>query len=112
MEKILYYGMTGEKSCFMHVLMNALDLNNSGVEVKIIFEGASVKLVPVFEKESNPLYKKAKELGLIVGVCKACSVQLGVYDEIKDLNLTFLTDMNGHAGQKEYIFNDYKVISM
>ena len=47
MKKILFYAMTGEKMCFQHVLMNALDLHNSGYEVKIIFEGASVKLPSV-----------------------------------------------------------------
>ena len=44
MKEILFYAMTGEKMCFQHVLMNALDLHKDGFEVKIIFEGASVKL--------------------------------------------------------------------
>ena len=39
MDKILFYGMTGEKMCFQHILLNALDLFSSGTEVKIIFEG-------------------------------------------------------------------------
>jgi hypothetical protein len=34
MKKILFYAMTGEKMCFQHVLMNALDQHNSGHEVK------------------------------------------------------------------------------
>jgi hypothetical protein len=44
MKKVLFYAMTGEKSCFQHVLMNAIDLAADGMDVKIIFEGASVKL--------------------------------------------------------------------
>ncbi|NMD37648.1 MAG: hypothetical protein GYA87_03080, partial [Christensenellaceae bacterium] len=68
MKKILFYGMTGEKMCFQHIIMNAIDLHNAGNEVKIIFEGASVKLVDVFENEKNPLYNRAKSLGLIAGV--------------------------------------------
>jgi hypothetical protein len=32
MKKILFYALTGEKMCFQHVLMNALDLHNSGFE--------------------------------------------------------------------------------
>lgn len=35
MNKILYYGMTGEKMCFQHILLNALDLAEEGKEVKI-----------------------------------------------------------------------------
>lgn len=112
MEKILFYGMTGEKMCFQHILLNASDLNSSGIEVKIIFEGASVKLVPVFEKEGNLLYKKAKDLGIIAGVCLTCSKVLEVFEENKDSGLVMLDDMSGHAGMRSYITDGYKVISM
>ncbi len=112
MDKILFYGMTGEKMCFQHVLMNALDLHGEGKTVHIVFEGASVKLVPQFEKEENALYKKAKELGLIAGVCLACSKVLGVFDEVEKSGLSLLDDMNGHAGMKRFINSGYHVISM
>src|SRR5690554_2696141 len=112
MKKILFYGMTGEQMCFQHILMNALDLHSAGGEVKIIFEGASVKLVPQFEKENNPLYNKAKKAGLIVGICLACSKVLEVYEENLKTELPMLEDMNGHAGMKKYLDEDYEVISM
>ena len=112
MNKILYYGMTGEKMCFQHILLNALDLAAAGNEVKIIVEGASVKLVPVFEEENNPLYKKAKDLALIAGVCLACSKVMGVYEQNQSAGLAMLDDMNGHAGMKGYVHDGYHVISM
>ncbi len=112
MKKILFYGMTDQKMCFQHILMNALDLHASGKEVKIIFEGGSVKLISVFEEENNPLYKKVKDLGLIKGVCLACSKMLGVYEANLKSGLPMLDDMNGHAGMEEYIENGYEVISM
>jgi hypothetical protein len=112
MNKVLYYGMTGEKMCFQHILLNALDLAADGKEVKIIFEGASVKLVSVFEEENNPLYNKAKSLGLIAGVCLACSKVLGVYEQNKNAGLSMLDDMNGHAGMKSYINDGFSIVSM
>lgn len=112
MKKILFYGMTGEKMCFQHILLNALDLFAEGVEVKIIFEGASVKLVSVFEDEGNPLYKKAKKQDLIAGICLACSKVLGVYELNEKSGLKMLADMSGHAGIKDYIRDGYQVISM
>ena len=112
MKKVLFYGMTGEKMCFQHILFNALDLAASGAEVKIIFEGASVKLVPIFEDEENPLYLKAKENGLIAGICTACSKVLGIYDDVSNIGLPMLSDMSGHAGMKNYVNDGYKVISM
>lgn len=112
MKKILFYGMTGEKMCFQHILMNALDLNSRGQDVKIIFEGASVKLVSIFEEENNPLYKKAKEAGLIDGICLVCSKVLGVYETNLKSGLPMLNDMSGHAGMKKYVEDGYDVISM
>jgi hypothetical protein len=112
MEKILFYAMTGEKMCFQHVLLNALDLASVGHEVRIIFEGASVKLPPVFDGEGNPLYKKAKEAGLIAGVCLACSKVMGVYEQNAALGLEMLEDMSGHAGMKAYVEKGYRVIGM
>ncbi len=112
MAKYLFYGMTDAKMCFQHVFLNAIDLHNAGHEVKIIFEGASVKLVHVFKNEDNPLYIKAKELGLIAGVCKACSKVMHVYEHNVESGLHMLSDMNGHAGMKKYIEDGYSVVSI
>lgn len=111
MKKYLFYGMTGEKMCFQHILMNAVDLSEKGYEVKIIFEGASVKLVPVFEEEKTPIYVKAKEKGLIAGVCFACTKVINVYDEVVKSELELINDMMGHAGIARYA-DEYEVISM
>lgn len=112
MQKVLFYAMNGEKMCFQHVLLNATDLSLAGVEVKIIFEGSSVKLVSVLEQEKNPLYMKAKESGMIAGICFACSKALDVYEKNLETGLPMLNDMMGHAGIREYIQNGYQVISV
>lgn len=111
MKKILLYAMNGEKMCFLHLLMNALDLDEEGIEVALIFEGASVKLPPLLEEEQNKLYLKAKERGLIAGICFACSNMLGVLEENKKTGLPLLNDMMGHAGVKAYVLKGYDVIS-
>ncbi|NLJ72636.1 MAG: hypothetical protein GX333_06460 [Syntrophomonadaceae bacterium] len=112
MKKVLFYAMQGEKMCFLHTLLNALDLAEAGHEVKIIFEGMSVKLVSVLEEEANPLYKKAKEEGLIAGICKACSKVMEVYDKNQSYGLPMLEDLKGHAGMKKYIEEGFLVVSL
>ncbi len=112
MKKILYYGMSGEKMCFVHILLNAVQLSDAGHQVKIIFEGGSVKLLSIFEKENHPIYLKAKERGLIAGICLACSKVLGVYEENITYGLSMLDDMSGHAGMKSYLEEGYEVISI
>ena len=112
MKKILFYAMTGEQMCFQHVLMNGLDLNNAGFEVKIIFEGASGQLPSVLKEENNPLFNKALEAGLIAGICFACSKVLGVFEANLALGLPMLDDMYGHAGMKPYLLEGYEVVSI
>ena len=67
MNKILFYAMTGEKMCFQHILLNALDLADGGAEVQIIFEGASVKLPPVLAQEGNKHSSKPSNQALSPG---------------------------------------------
>ena len=110
MEKILFYVMEGEKMCFNHAMLNAEALLDADKEVKIILEGKSVKLPKILEEEKNPLYKKLLESGLIVGVCKACSKVLGVYEDNERLGLRFLDDMKGHAGMEKYVAEGYQVV--
>ena len=112
MEKVLFYGMTGEKMCFLHVLMNALQLSEHGRQVQVVFEGASVKLVGLFEEEKNPLYLKAKEKGVLAGVCLACSKVMGVLETNTASGLPLLDDMNGHAGMKPFLDQGYVVVSL
>lgn len=111
MGKYLFYVMRGKKMCFVHVLLNALDLAEAGNEVKIIFEGESVRLPKILEEEKFGLYLKAKERNLIAGVCYACSVQLDVLDFNQGLDYPLIKDMNGHAGMKRYVDEGYHVVT-
>ncbi len=110
MKKVLFYAMKEEKMCFVHVLLNALELHEAGYEAKIIFEGMSVKLPPALAAEANPLYQQALDKNIIVGVCRVCSKMMGVLEENEKLGLTLLDDMKGHAGMKAYLENGYEVI--
>ena len=112
MKRVLLYGMTGEKSCFMHVLLNAVQLHEGGAQVRVVFEGASVKLVKGLEDTQNPVYLKAKQAGLLAGICLACSKTMGVYEDNLASGLPMLSDMSGHAGIKPYLDEGYAVVSI
>ncbi|HHU13527.1 MAG TPA: hypothetical protein GXZ64_09930 [Clostridiaceae bacterium] len=106
---VLFYVMQGEMMCVQHVFLNALDLFAKGHAVSIIFEGQSVKLPPQIDGK-NALYDRCKREGLIAGVCKACSAQLGSLEANEQLGLTILDDMNGHAGMRRYLEDGYEVV--
>ena len=103
--KFALIAFNGELMCFVHVLMNALDMKERGHEVKIVIEGSATGLVPELVKEDNPMhatYKKAKDQGLIDGACMACSNQMGALQAIKSENIPLLNEMNGHPSIARY----------
>jgi hypothetical protein len=114
MKKFALFVFNGDPMCFVHVLLNALDMKAKGHEAKIILEGASVKLIPELVKAENPLnglWKKNLESGLVEGVCKACSAKLGTLEAAKEQNLQLLDDMSGHPGIATYRDQGYEIIT-
>lgn len=114
MKKIVLFAFNGEPMCFMHVLLNAIDMNERGYEVKIVIEGSATKLVPELAKEGNPmyrLYEKAKGLDLIDGACKACSNKMGTLEAVKAQGLRLLDEMSGHPSMARYREEGYEVIT-
>lgn len=114
MKKIALFVFNGDPMCFIHVLLNALDLDAHGDEAKIIIEGAAVKLVPELVKSGNPLnglWKKSLDAGVVEGVCKACSHKLGTLEAAKEQGLTLLDDMMGHPGMSGYRDKGYEIIT-
>jgi hypothetical protein len=114
MSKVALVAFQGEARCFVHVLLNALDMQQRGLTVKIIIEGMAVKLPPELNKPDHTfhtLYARTKEAGLIEGVCKACSAQMGCLAEIQAQGLPLLDDMNGHPSLGRYLADGYTIIT-
>ena len=114
MKKFALFVFNGDPMCFIHVLLNALDMKEKGHEPKIVLEGASVKLIPELYKDENPLNKlweKALDLGLVEGICMACANKLGTLEDAKKHNLTLLNDMSGHPSMLKYKENDFEIIT-
>ncbi len=114
MKKCALFVFNGDPMCFIHVLLNALDMKTKGYESKIIVEGASVKLIPELADPGNPLHglwKRNLEAGLVEGVCKACSTKLGTLEAAKGQGLTLLDDMSGHPAMSAYRDQGYEIIT-
>lgn len=114
MKKIALFVFNGEPMCFIHVLLNALDMKERGYEGKIVIEGAATKLLPELAKENHPMHKlweKVKAAGLVDGVCKACSNKMGTLDAAKDQGLSFLDEMTGHPSMARYRDDGFEVVS-
>ncbi len=114
MKKIVLTAFNGEFMCFVHVLLNALDMKARGYDVKIVVEGAATKVVPELFAEGNPLkglYRKVKEQGLIDAVCKACSTKMGVLAAVEAEGLPLADEMSGHPSLARYMEAGYEIIT-
>jgi hypothetical protein len=112
MEKYVFFAFKGEIMCFIHVLLNALDMDSRGADVKIVMEGEAVALIEKMDNGENPLYLKARGRGLIDGVCKACSAKMGVLSYNETSGIPLLGDMSGHPSMGAYIRQGYTLITM
>lgn len=97
-------------------LVNALEfakeLQEHGDEVKIVFDGAGTKWIPELEDEehdAHPLYKAVK--GNIHGACKYCSKAFGVFKEIKATDVDLLDEYDQHPSLRNFIVDDYDVVT-
>ena len=113
-QKIVIFAFRGDPLCFIHVLLNGIDLYERGLEGLIVIEGDSVTLVPEMVKPDHflsTLYQKAKDLGILHGACKACSVKLKVEKEIEKEGIPLIGDMSGHPSMGDFIEKGYRVIT-
>jgi hypothetical protein len=113
-EKIVLFAFRGDPLCFIHVLLNALDLHERGRQGSIVIEGEAVKLIPVMSKEGHflaPLYQQAKKKGLIVAVCKACSAKMKVTEAVEEEGLPLVGHISGHPSMGKFIEEGYRIIT-
>lgn len=111
-KKIAVFAFKGELMCFIHVLLNAVDMSSKGMNVKIIMEGEAVKLIKELEESNNALYLKAKKLNLFDCICKACSSKMGVLEYNQNTGIRIADEMNGHPAMAKYISEGYQIITL
>jgi len=114
MKKFALFVFNGDPMCFIHVLLNGLDLHSKGHYVRIVLEGAAVTLIPELIKNEHPLHGlwiKAREADVVAGVCQACAYKLGTLDIARQQGLPLLADMSGHPGMGKFIADGFQILT-
>ncbi len=114
MKKVVLFSFNGEGMCFVHVLLNALDMHERGFEVKVVVEGASVRVIPELARREHPmheLYDRVKTQGLFAGVCRGCAAKLQVLEAVEKEGLPLIADMSGHVSMGRYVEEGWQVIT-
>jgi len=127
MRKFALFAFNGDPMCFIHVLINTLDLKEKGYDVALVVEGSATKLVKLLSggpgleefREQNPTmftmlsdqFKLVQEAGLIGCVCRACANQMGALEDAQQAGLPICHDLKGHPSMSRYIEQGYEIIS-
>lgn len=113
-EKTVLFAFRGDPLCFIHVLLNGIDLNQRGHEGAIVLEGEAVTLVTQMSKPDhflNTPYKKAMDLGLFYGACRACATKLKAIEAIEEQKIPLVGEMTGHPSMGEFMDKGYQILT-
>ena len=114
-KKVAIFAFNGEPMCFVHALLNALDMQARGYDITLIIEGSATRLTKHFMDSNVPfadLYAKVKEAGLINCVCQACAAKMDSLDAAKAQQLPLCHDMSGHPSMTAYLEQGYQIITL
>jgi hypothetical protein len=114
MRKTALFVFNGDPMCFIHVLLNALDMHARGEETRIIVEGSATRLLAELAQEGHPLHplwEKVRSAGLVAGACRACCAKMHTIESAQAQNLALLEDMSGHPGMSGYRDQGFEIIT-
>lgn len=105
MPRTTLFVFNGDPMCFVHVLLNALDMHARGTACGIVIEGAATGLLGDLSGPDHPLHQlwtKVKAAGLVEGACRACSQKMGTLTAAQEQGLALLDEMNGHPSMARF----------
>ncbi|HHD15174.1 MAG TPA: cytoplasmic protein [Euryarchaeota archaeon] len=112
-KKVALFAFNGDDMCFIHVLLNALDMHDRGYDLKLVIEGSATRLAGELDSDAHPLhdlFTKVKDAGLIDCVCRACSGKMGALNSIEEQGLPLCGPMAGHPSIADYMERGYEVL--
>ena len=112
-KKIALFAFNGDPMCFIHVLLNTLDLHERGNEVRLVIEGSATKLIEPMSEPDSPLYKlysEVKSKQLVHCVCRACANKMGTTDSAVEQELPICGDMAGHPSMGSYMDEGFEIL--
>lgn len=99
-----------------HALLYTRELKESGVDVKLIFDGGGTGWLKELANAENPLnglYEIVKKTGAISGVCQYCIGAFGgEVADVKAQGLPIDGEYMGHPSLFSLIDNGYQIITL
>ncbi|MGQ9708581.1 MAG: cytoplasmic protein [bacterium] len=111
--KVVIFAFNSEPVIFAHCLLNGMDMQRKGWDVKVVVEGDATKQVSLLRNETKPfagIWQKAKEAKLIDCVCRACAHKNTIVPAVIEQGLQLCGEMDGHPSIARYIEQGFEVM--
>lgn len=98
-----------------HALLLSKQLHQSGIEVKLIFDGAGTAWITALsdpEHRLHGLFNEVKGLGLVGGVCQYCSGRYSDPALAEKQGLALLGEADGHPDIAYLIQEGYQLLTL
>jgi hypothetical protein len=112
--KTALFAFNGDSVCFIHVLVNALDMDERGGEVRIIIEGSATALLNDFAEArgiGQNHFQSCLEKGLIASACLACSNKTGGSRGAEKLGIPLDGEIHGHPSMQSWRDKGFDIIT-
>jgi len=113
-KRIAIFAFNGDPMCFVHVLLNSLDMKERGYDVKLIIEGSATGLIKDLHEGRSPhsgFYRKVREMGILDCACKACCSKMGTLQSAESQGMELCGEMSGHPSIARYLELGYEIIT-
>ncbi|MGB9742271.1 MAG: cytoplasmic protein [candidate division WOR-3 bacterium] len=111
--KLALFAFNSDPVVFAHCLLNGLEMQAKGWEVKMVIEGDATKQVSLLRNETKPfagLWRRALTAKLIDCVCRACAQKNTVVPAVVEQGLQMCAELDGHPSIARYLEQGYQVV--
>jgi hypothetical protein len=90
----------------LHALLYGLELQNTGIPAKIVFDGAGTVWLREFsnpEHKYHSVFRRALEAGLLDAACAHCANAFHVIEAVQALGVPLVDAAEGHPSLAAYL---------
>ena len=97
---------------FTNAIELAKEAKEQGDQVKVIFDGAGTRWIPLVTQGDGPMQKMfAGVQDVVTGACAFCAGAFGVKEAVQESGIPLLSEYEGHPSLQKLIAAGYHVVT-
>lgn len=105
---------TDRADTFAHAVLNALDMFERDMDVRVVLDGRATRVLKKAGKASDPvgfLLSEALGASLVDCVCQSCADRYRTLDAAVQMNLPLTEPAQGHPSIADYLAQGYEILT-